>query len=250
MKNLKILFSPSENKTIDGIDKSLDLSSLLFADKDGVRFKLIEKYNALMTSGNEDLVCALTGLKKYNDAKAFCKSIYDLPLAPAIERYVGVAFDYLSYTSLAEKEKLFARENTLIFSNLFGAISAGDNIPTYKLKQGEKVDGINTASLYKKSFSKDLDELLKDKLIVDLRAGYYEKFYAPKSQVIGMKFLKNGKTVSHWAKAWRGLMLRSLAQVQPNTLEEIIDMQIEGVGLIDKIETKKKIELIYEIEGD
>jgi len=248
MQKLHILFSPSENKTLHGSGNNFKTSNLLFGDKDVLRADLVQKYNSIMTSEDKDEVRRLSGLKKYDDAKEFCEDIYKMPVAPAIERYVGVAFDYLSYATMNLDEQKFIREYTMIFSNLFGAIGAGDFIPPYKLKQGVKLENMNIATLYKKYFSQYLDDFLDDKLIIDLRAAYYEKFYTPRSQVVSMKFLKNGKTVSHWAKAWRGLMLRSFAQVQPNSLEEVETMQTSGIGLIDKIETKKKIELIYEIE--
>jgi len=248
MQNLKILFSPSENKTLHGSGDRFNPNSLLFGDSDGIRADLTKKYNAIMTSPDEDEVRRLTGLKKYDDAKEFCKDIFDLPLAPAIERYDGVAFDYLKYATLDKDEQQYIQDNTLIFSNLFGAIGAGDKIPPYKLKQGKKLDNINIASLYKKHFSLYLDTFLEGKLIIDLRAGYYEKFYTPKTKFVTMKFLKNGKTVSHWAKAWRGLILRSIAQKKPNSIEEIVHMKTDGIKLIEKKEFSNKVELIYEIE--
>jgi len=250
MQKLQILFSPSENKTLHGSGNSFKTSNLLFGDKDGIRANLVQKYNSIMTSEDEDEVRRLTGLKKYDDAKEFCEDLYKMPLAPAIERYVGVAFDYLSYATMNLDEQKFIREYTIIFSNLFGAISAGDSIPAYKLKQGVKLENINIATLYKKYFSQYLDDFLDDKLIIDLRAGYYEKFYTPKSQVVSMKFLKNGKTVSHWAKAWRGLILRSIAQNRPNSLEEILKMKTAGIELVEEnsSKSKSKIELIYKIE--
>ena len=248
MQNLKILFSPSENKTLHGSGDSFNPNSLLFSDGDSLRADLTKKYNSIMTSSDEDEVHRLTGLKKYDDAKEFCKDIYEMPLAVAIERYVGVAFDYLSYSTMNLDEQKFIKENTIIFSNLFGAISAGDMIPPYKLKQGEKLDNLNIASLYKKHFSSYLDTFLENSLIIDLRAGYYEKFYSPKSQVVSMKFLKNGKTVSHWAKAWRGLILRSIAKNRPNSLEDILKMKTAGIELVEEKSTVSKIELIYKIE--
>jgi len=249
MQNIKILFSPSENKTLHGTGVGFDPSNLLFGDDKGVRADLTKRYDKIMNSGDEEAVSALTGLKKYEDSKEFRQPIEKMPLVPAIERYVGVAYDYLAYDTLDPSQKEFIQKYTLIFSNLFGAILAADLIPPYKFKQGEKLEGINTATLYKKHFSSALDEYLANSLIVDLRAGYYEKFYAPKKQVIGMKFLKGGTSVSHWAKAWRGLMLRNIAQEQPSSLEEIIAMQTQGVSLIDRVESAKKIELVYEIEA-
>ena len=165
----------------------------------------------------------------------------------AIERYDGVAYDYLKFDSLSQKEKAYLNTQTIIFSNLFGPIRGGDNIPVYKLKQGATINEIATEKVYKKTSSDMLNELLKDQLVLDLRAGYYEKFYTLDRPFITMKFLKGGKSVSHWAKAYRGKVLQALSKIQPKNEEELLSIEYDGLKFIETVEYKKGKMLIYEV---
>jgi len=67
---------------------------------------------------------------------------------------------------------------------------------------------------YKERFSYQLDLYLGKSDILDLRAGYYDKIYKVTKPYTTLKFLKNGKTVSHWAKAYRGKVLKAVSKKQ------------------------------------
>jgi cytoplasmic iron level regulating protein YaaA (DUF328/UPF0246 family) len=62
-----------------------------------------------------------------------------------------------------------------------------------------------------------------------------------------MKFKKNGKVVSHWAKAYRGKVLRELAKYQPNSIEEFENINFDGLAIEEIIEKKLKREYIFKI---
>ena len=83
--------------------------------------------------------------------------------------------------------------------------------------------------------------------ILDLRAGFYDKFYIPKNPITTLKFLKEGKVVSHWAKAYRGIVLRTAATHQVQSVAELLALNIEGLVLSEIIQSKKKKEIIYTI---
>lgn len=82
---------------------------------------------------------------------------------------------------------------------------------------------------------------------MDLRAGYYDAFYEIKKPYTTLKFLKEGKVVSHWAKAYRGLVLRAAAQNNINSLEEFMRMEIETLIVKEILKKGLKTEIIYEI---
>jgi cytoplasmic iron level regulating protein YaaA (DUF328/UPF0246 family) len=167
---------------------------------------------------------------------------------PALERYDGVAYDYLELSTLSENEKAYLFKQTLLFSNLFGPLLGGEKIPRYKFKQGAKLGEVKTEVIYKKEFSSSLTQLLKNELVLDLRAGFYEKFYTLEQEFISMKFLKGGKSVSHWAKAYRGKVLKALSKLQPKTKEELMAIEFEGLKFIETVPYKKKgTMLIYEV---
>ncbi len=159
-----------------------------------------------------------------------------------------VAFDYLKYDSLKEEEQKYIDKNVLIFSNLFGVLSAGDTgLPDYKLKQGQSFNNLKIEKFYNDNFSLTLDDYLKDEDIIDLRAGFYEKFYKIKKPYLTLKFIKNGKVVSHWAKAYRGIILNLLAKNDVKTIDGLINLEINNLKIEEIKEQKLKKELVYSI---
>jgi cytoplasmic iron level regulating protein YaaA (DUF328/UPF0246 family) len=80
-----------------------------------------------------------------------------------------------------------------------------------------------------------------------LRAGFYNKFYKPSSLYTTLKFIKDGKVVSHWAKAYRGIVLRELAKNNIRNMDEFMKMGIKGLSLKEIINKKIHTEIVYEI---
>ena len=165
-----------------------------------------------------------------------------------VSRYDGVAYDYLEYHTLEDSQKKYIDQNVIIFSNLFGPLSAGDTgLPDYKLKQGEKIKSLAPEEFYKTHFSSSLDEILQKKPYLDLRACFYNKFYKPNSPYTTLKFIKNGKVVSHWAKAYRGIVLRELSQNNIQNMDEFMKMKIEGLAVKETICKGIQTEIVYNI---
>lgn len=160
-------------------------------------------------------------------------------------RYSGVAYKSLDYENLENKH--YIDENVLIFSNLFGVIKASDILPDYKLKQGAKLPNLNIEKFYKDNFSSSLDKYLKDDEILDLRASFYEKFYTIKKPFFTLKFIKNGKVVSHYAKHYRGLILNEMAKNNIKSVDEFKKININELILLEIQEIKNKQEFIFEI---
>ena len=187
------------------------------------------------------------GVKKDEVINQYKKDIFTMPTMKAMQRYEGVAFDYLEYEKLNVIEQNYIDENVLIFSNIFGPISASDLIPDYKLKQGETFDDLKIEKFYHDNFSQKVDEYLQNDDIIELRAGFYEKFYQIKTPYTTMKFIKDGKVVSHWAKAYRGTILKLLAKNSIKTIEELMNMQIENLKIEEIKKQKNKTEIVYSI---
>jgi len=240
---LYTLFSPSEGKHSGG---DLQDNSDLFLGY-APRREILSTYNTIVNSGDIELIKALFGLKKDTDALSYINDLYNTPLLPAIERYDGVAYDYLDYNTLSDEAQNYLKEQTIIFSNLYGPLKGGDLIANYKVKQGNSIGEIAPDKFYNERFTYQLDLFLMDKEVLDLRAGYYDKFYKSKQPYTTLKFLKNGKTVSHWAKAYRGIVLRTLAQHQVDSVEEFMRLEIEKLQVEEIRITKNKKEIVYSI---
>ncbi len=244
---MKILLAPSETKTNGGCDKFY-LNTLLFPELTATRQKLLHQYINIIQQNNFTTLSKMFGLKKEADVSYHSKDIVHELTMKAIERYTGVAFDYLSYSKLTPNEQHYIDNNVILCSNLFGFLRADDMIPEYRLKQGEAVGELKPEKLYKEQ-SHLMEEYLKDEDILDLRAGFYDKFYKPTKNYTTLKFIKGGKVVSHWAKAYRGIVLREIAKAQIDNLEDFMKLPIENLS-IDEIQTKKnKTEIIYTIDS-
>ena len=239
---LKILFSPSENKKNGGMETKKEL----FGSNDA-REGILSEYNNILKKRDKESIKNLFGFKKFSDCLPYINDVFDSPLMRAIERYDGVAYDYLGFNSLDEKTKEYLKANTIIFSNLYGPILGGDTIANYKVKQGNNIGEFVPDKFYRDRFSYQLDLYLGDSDILDLRAGYYDKFYELKKPYTTLKFLKDKKTVSHWAKAYRGLVLRAVAQKGINSMKEFMALEIEGLSVSEIRVVKNKTEIIYDI---
>lgn len=243
---MKILLAPSETKRSGG-DLSFTPSTLLFEALLPHRTKLLHTYTNILQKGDLPTLSKMFGIKKEADILTHKKDIIHELTMKAIQRYTGVAFDYLDYETLDAEAQAYIDSHVILFSNLFGPIRASDLIPEYKLKQGEPVGGIRTEKFYHEHSEELMDAYLGEEQILDLRAGFYDKFYKPSKPYTTLKFIKDGKVVSHWAKAYRGIVLREIAKAGVSSIEDFMQLPIEGLR-IDEIQTKKhKTEIIYTI---
>ncbi|MDY0195546.1 MAG: YaaA family protein [Sulfurovaceae bacterium] len=241
---MKILLAPSETKSTGGT-RPFDLANLWNKELYETRYKLTQIYLEELkdTSRSKQMF----GLKKPAEIEHYQNIGLHSLAKKAVERYTGVAFDYLNYDSLDEKSQKYIDENVMIFSNLFGPIMAGELIPEYRLAQGAKVGDIEVDKYYKINSAELLDEFLKSEEILDIRAGYYDRFYTPSKPYTTLKFIKDGKVVSHWAKAYRGKVLREIAKNQIDTIKDFMALPIEGLSLLEMQTRKNKTEIIYTI---
>lgn len=245
---MKILFSPSETKTHKTLSPPIIENSFLFPSLYSKRYHVLNLYQALLDQQDTIMLKTLFGIK--DEEKCFELSQNNLFLSltcKAIERYSGVAYEYLDYVSLGEEEKKYIDSHVIIFSNLFGPLLASDNIPHYKLHQGSTLNGFKPEAFYKEAFTEVLDEMLENEFIIDLRASFYEKFYTLKKPYITMKFLKNGKVVSHFAKAYRGKILRQLSFYAPKNEEEFKKINFSNLKIVEILNIKLKTEYVFEI---
>lgn len=245
---MKILFSPAETKKSGGRGGKLISDSFLFPDLFECRKEVLDKYNDFIHSASDEELSKMFGIKDSEKFKKYKADIFTLPLMKVIERYDGVAFDYLEYATLDANSKQYLDQNTIIFSNLFGPLLAGDfGVPEYKLKQGEKIGDFASEIFYKKYFSDALDNLLNNEPYLDLRAGFYNKFYKPNSEYVTLKFLKNDKVVSHWAKAYRGLVLKAMAKNKIKSIDEFMKIEIENLSVKEIIKKGIHTEIVFNI---
>ena len=231
---MRILLAPSERKRSGGGGPPLDPCGLLFPSLCEVRRRLLEHYEAIRKRGDERQLRELFGLKKEEELSRYRRlDPLASPTMKAVERYDGVAFDVLDYASLPLEAQNYIDSRLVIFSNLFGPVRADDPLPDYRLKQGSAVGAYRPERLYREEGSSLLDETARDEEILDLRAGFYDRFYKPRRPYTTLKFLKEGKSVSHWAKAYRGKVLRAAALAGADSVEELLALPFEDMELVE-----------------
>ena len=246
---MKILLAPSETKKSGG-EHSFNPNTLLFEALAPYRIKLLHTYVNILQQGDMRVLSKMFGIKKEADILQYKKDIIHELTMKAIERYTGVAFEYLGYEKLDAAAQAYIDTHVILFSNLFGPIKSSDLIPEYKLKQGEAIGDIKPEKFYHEHAAHLMEEYLKEEEILDLRAGFYDKFYRPVKPYTTLKFIKGGKVVSHWAKAYRGIVLREIAKAGVTTIDDFMKLSIEGLS-IHEIQTKKnKTEIVYTIENE
>ena len=246
---MKILLAPSETKKSGG-KFPFNPNQLLFKELSPLRIKILHTYINTLQQGDMHILSKMFGIKKEADILKHKKDIIHELTMKAIERYTGVAFDYLGYENLHSNAQAYIDEHVILFSNLFGRIRSSDYIPEYKLKQGEVVGEIKPEKFYNEHAALLIETYLEKEEILDLRAGFYDKFYKPSKSYTTLKFIKNGKVVSHWAKAYRGIVLREIAKAGVHSIEAFMQLHIKGL-ILQEIQTKKnKTELIYSIENE
>lgn len=242
---MRVLFSPSEAKSDTSSDTKLDKNCFKFApelfDK---RSEAMALYAKMQTS--QEAMAKAFGLKP--PFKELELALGENGCIKSVLRYQGVAYNALKYALLDKNAQKWIDENVLIFSNLFGPVLAGDYLPLYKLKQGERLEGVALESFYKKHFSKAIDEWLKDNDVLDLRAGFYTKFYTLKQPYISFKFIKDNKVVSHYAKHYRGIALKEIAKAGVKNADELMELKIDGLSLVELLKTGSNTQIVAKIE--
>jgi len=243
---MKILLAPSETKKSGGVG-IFAIDDLSFTPLNRDRKILLHRYINVLQKNDISQLSKMFGLKKESDILYHNRDIVNELTMKAIERYTGVAFDYLDYTHLSDDAKEYIDSSVIIFSNLFGPIKANDPIPEYRLKQGESVDDIKVDRFYREHSVHLVEEYLQGEDILDLRAIYYNKFYKPTTNYTTLKFIKDGKVVSHWAKAYRGIVLKSIAESGVESIDEFMKLDIENLSIEEITQKAKHREIIYSI---
>jgi len=241
---MKILLAPAETKQVGGDFSLYKKENFAFQEIFDIKDSIVQNYVDFLQNSSIEELSLWFGLKNLKECEKYKENILQKPTMKAILRYTGVAFDALDYVNLDTKVQKYCDENIILFSNLFGAIKASDLIPDYKFKQGAVLESIDVIKEYKNKTKEFLDNYLGEQ-IVDLRAGFYDKYYKtdPNVSVITYKFLKNGKVVSHWAKHYRGLVVKEIAKNNIKNFKELLCLKINGLSLLE-IQEKKNVKTL------
>ncbi|MFC4061127.1 YaaA family protein [Planomonospora corallina] len=213
-----IVLPPSEGKAATGDGPALDLSSVSFPSLP--RQTVLD---ALISLCGRPEARSVLGLSEGQiDQVARNRELRTAPTLTAAELYTGVLYDNLGLTSLPEAAAARAAEDLLIFSGLWGLLRTTDRVPPYRLSMGVKLPSLGgLAAFWRRAVTPVLDAT--PGLVVDLRSSTYAAAWQPGDRAVAVRVLKDGKVVSHMAKATRGAIARSLleAGADPQSPDEL-----------------------------
>jgi len=211
MKKVIILIPPSEGKVEDGEYNCLNefeiVTEKLLRDLDSYSGDLAKLY------GLKDK--KLTEVKKINSTILKCKTL------PAIERYSGVVYQGIDYSSIKNKE-LFD-ERVYILSGLFGLINCRKLIPNYKFK----IDFFGAGNLW----SEKIKEFLKDYYVIDLLPLVHKKAVSyNKGVAVEFVVVNDGvrKSAGHEGKLVKGKFVRWLIEENVEDVNRFNEFSEEG----------------------
>ncbi len=227
-----VLLPPSEGKASSGRGAPLKLESLslpgLDADREAVIGELVE-----LCAGDEDKAREVLGLSEgLRGEVAKNAELWTAGARPAGQIYTGVLYDALDLASLDAAARKRAARWLLVFSGLWGAVRVTDRIPSYRCSMGVRLPGIGALGAYWRTpMATVLPEAAGDELVLDLRSSAYAAAWKPKGEIAGrtatvrVLHAPTRKVVSHFNKATKGRMVRSLltAGAAPANPAELVE---------------------------
>ena len=140
---------------------------------------------------------------------------------PAMERYTGVLYQELAWSTLPARARHRGNEQLRTVSGLWGLVAPDDPIPPYRLKMSASLDGLGRLSTWwRPRLAPAVAELTDGRVVWDLLPNEHEAAMdwsaTSPAQRVTVRFLDaQGKTVSHWNKLLKGSLVRWLLTEQP-----------------------------------
>ncbi|MFF7638745.1 peroxide stress protein YaaA [Streptomyces canus] len=235
-----VLLPPSEGKASSGRGAPLKLDSLslpgLNESREAVLDALVE-----LCAADEEKAREVLGLSEgLRGEVAKNVELRTAGARPAGEIYTGVLYDALDLASLDAAAKRRAGHSLLVFSGLWGAVRVTDRIPSYRCSMGVRLPGLGALGAHWRTpMAAVLAEAAGNGLVLDLRSSAYAAAWKPKGEVAGrtatvrVLHAPTRKVVSHFNKATKGRMVRSLlsAGVSPKGPAELVEV-LRGLGYV------------------
>lgn len=237
-----ILLPPSESKSTPSGKGRLDLDSLVFAERLGVKRRVLVDALTELVAGPEAAAVAALGISQGQVREVSRDAeLESSPVGPASEVYTGVLYDRLDFGSLPAAGKKRAARQLLIASALWGFLRPADRIPYYRFAMKARLPAIGALPAF---WRDSLAEAMataghddEDGLVLDMRSGAYSAAWKPKrARLVTVRgFTESGgkrKAISHMAKAVRGDVARVAlaAKTMPKDLETLAGL-LEAEGM-------------------
>ena len=216
-----ILLPPSEGKTAPASGPSLELDSLLDADR--LTAARREVMSALAEVSRSDEAASVLGLGP-RSAEHVRKNLEleTSPCSPAHQLFTGVLYEAAGLGSIADGSsgRAALERHCVVLSGLWGILSPTDLVPDHRLSMGTSLPGPGRLpAFWTTHLAPSLTDLAAQGLVVDCRSADYAAAWKPSVcdgiEVVSVRVVRTAddgsrKVVSHMAKHARGLLTGEL----------------------------------------
>jgi hypothetical protein len=173
---------------------------------------------------------------------AMNQAVADGPRRAALDRYAGTVYEGFDVTTLTAAGRRRALESVLIFSGLFGVLRADEQIPAYRLPVAAVLPTVGALTPYwRAALWNEMDHLLGDGLVVDLRSSDYAAMWRPagpvREQVLSIRIVTeqpNGRlaVISYPSKYGKGRLARALvsSRARITSPDDVADRWMDAGG--------------------
>jgi cytoplasmic iron level regulating protein YaaA (DUF328/UPF0246 family) len=210
-----VILPPSETKVSGGREGTkLDLVGLSYPSQRAFRQTLLSELRKLSAEPEQAKKALKLGPKGESDIERN-QVVASSPVVPALERYTGVLYDALGYSTLESSKRAWVDRHVGVFSALFGLIRAADLIPAYRLS----FDSSLASGTPGKSWALARESLWAEVpgFVLDLRSeGYRALSPVPAGRGVFVALVRPGplgsrKALGHTNKATKGALVKRLA---------------------------------------
>jgi cytoplasmic iron level regulating protein YaaA (DUF328/UPF0246 family) len=143
------------------------------------------------------------------------------PTRPAMERYTGVLYGELAWSTLPAAARRRGAEQVRVVSGLWGLVAPDDPIPAYRLKMSASLPELGRlATWWRPRLSPVVADRVAGAVVWDLlpieHAAAIDWSATASRQRVTFRFVEaDGRTVNHWNKLLKGAVVRWLLTEQP-----------------------------------
>lgn len=231
-----VLLPPSEGKTAPVTGTPVDIARLSHPELNGHRAAVLTALAKV--SAHPDALATLGVGPRLAGEVAANTRLIEAPAARAAEVYTGVLYAAAGLAGLEGRARADAERRVRIVSALWGVLTPQDVIPAYRLSMGTALPGVGPlARSWRPHLAGALDDVGRDRLVVDCRSAAYAAAWSPGVGGPGWVSVRvvdsAGKVVSHHAKHTRGVLTRHLvtrAGAEPASVGDLVAAAAELAG--------------------
>ncbi len=212
-----LLLPPSEEKAPPAPSgEPVDLDALAFPELTATRRRVLDAL--VETSARPDALRRLMVGRSVAPQVEQNRALASLPARPALEVYGGVLHQALGWATLSAAARVRAASGVVVVSGLWGALTAEDRIPPYRLNVCAHLVGLPALEpLWRGVLGPVLAEAAGPRLVVDLRSSSYRSVGTPdgawnRTAVVRVQRDDGAAVGAHTGKHVRGQLARHLLE--------------------------------------